>query len=93
MSFNVDIGITSERGPRTGNEDFAMVRQPGPKESAWGVIAALADGVSNGGLGLEAAQTAVMSLVADWYGTPATWDPTVALTTLGWWITTGADTT
>jgi serine/threonine protein phosphatase PrpC len=79
MSFHVDIGFCSERGPRSGNEDFALVRQPGPAESAWGVIAALADGVSQGGLGLEAAQTTVRTLVADWYATPATWDPTVAL--------------
>jgi serine/threonine protein phosphatase PrpC/DNA-binding HxlR family transcriptional regulator len=79
MSFNVDIGFASERGPRTGNEDFALVRQPGPQDAAWGVIAALADGVSNGGLGLEAAQTTVLTLVEDWYATPATWDPTVAL--------------
>ncbi|MDI1350951.1 bifunctional protein-serine/threonine kinase/phosphatase [Aquabacterium sp.] len=79
MSFDLDIGFTSERGPRTGNEDFALVRQPGPSDAAWGVIAALADGVSTGGLGLEAAQSTVMSLVEDWYATPATWDPTVAL--------------
>lgn len=79
MSFDLDIGFTSERGPRTGNEDFALVRQPGPGDAAWGVIAALADGVSTSGLGLEAAQSTVMSLVEDWYATPATWDPTVAL--------------
>ncbi len=79
MSFHVDIGFTSERGPRSGNEDFALVRQPGPAESAWGVIAGLADGVSQGGLGLEAAQATVKTLVGDWYATPATWDPTVAL--------------
>jgi len=79
MSFTVDVGFATERGPRSHNEDFAQVRQPGPAESAWGVIAALADGVSQGGLGLEAAQTTVMSLVNDWYATPATWDPTVAL--------------
>jgi serine/threonine protein phosphatase PrpC len=79
MSFNLDIGYTSERGPRTDNEDFALIRQPLASESAWGVVAALADGVSNGGLGQEAAQTTVMALVEDWYGTPATWDPTVAL--------------
>jgi serine/threonine protein phosphatase PrpC len=79
MSFNVDVGHTSERGPRTRNEDFAQVREPGSAESAWGVIAALADGVSQGGLGLEAAQTTVMTLVGDWYATPATWDSTVGL--------------
>lgn len=79
MSFNVDIGFCSERGPRSDNEDFALVRHPGPGESDWGVIAALADGVSVGGLGRVASQTTVMTLVEDWYGTPATWDPTVAL--------------
>ncbi len=79
MSFSVDTGLSSERGPRSDNEDFAQVRQPDPQASAWGVIAALADGVSTGGLGKEAAQTSVMTLVNDWYATPATWDPTVAL--------------
>lgn len=79
MSFSVDVGCSSERGPRSDNEDFAQVRHPAPSEAAWGIIAALADGVSTGGLGLQAAQTSVLSLVDDWYGTPATWDPTVAL--------------
>ncbi|MEY2893530.1 MAG: hypothetical protein RJA98_3438 [Pseudomonadota bacterium] len=60
-------------------EDFAAVRTPTAQEAAWGVIAALSDGVSTGGLGREAAQTTVASLVSDWYATPATWDPTVAL--------------
>jgi len=79
MSFDVDIGWASERGPRTDMEDFAAVRRPAAGESAWGVIAAVADGVSQGGLGKEAAQTTVMGLLRDWYATPATWDPTVAL--------------
>lgn len=79
MSFDVDIGWASERGPRTDMEDFAAVRRPAVGESAWGVIAAVADGVSQGGLGQEAAQTTVMALLRDWYATPATWDTTVAL--------------
>src|SRR3989344_3741705 len=79
MSFDVDIGWASERGPRTDMEDFAAVRRPAAGEAAWGVIAAVADGVSEGGLGKEAAQTTVMGLLRDWYATPATWDPTVAL--------------
>ena len=79
MSFDVDIGWASERGPRTDMEDFAAVRRPAAGEAAWGVIAAVADGVSQGGLGKEAAQTTVMALLRDWYATPATWDPTVAL--------------
>jgi serine/threonine protein phosphatase PrpC len=44
-----------------------------------GVIAAIADGVSSGGRGLEAAQTSVMGLLADFFATPATWETTVAL--------------
>ena len=44
-----------------------------------GLIAAIADGVSTGGGGLEAAQTTVMSLLADYFATPDTWEPTAAL--------------
>lgn len=79
MSFDLDIGYASQIGPRTDLEDFAAVGQPGPHEEAWGVIAAIADGVSTGGLGREAAQTTVMALLQDYYATPATWDTTVAL--------------
>jgi|JI10StandDraft_1071094.scaffolds.fasta_scaffold146907_2 serine/threonine protein phosphatase PrpC len=79
MSFDLDIGYASQRGPRTDLEDFAGVGQPAPHEDAWGVIAAIADGVSAGGLGREAAQTSVMGLLQDYYATPATWDTTVAL--------------
>lgn len=79
MSFDLDIGYASQRGPRTDLEDFAGVGQPAPQEEAWGVIAAIADGVSAGGLGREAAQTSVMGLLQDYYATPATWDTTVAL--------------
>lgn len=79
MSFDLDIGYASQRGPRTDLEDFAGVGQPAPHEEAWGVIAAIADGVSAGGLGREAAQTSVMGLLQDYYATPATWDTTVAL--------------
>ena len=79
MSFDLDIGFASERGPRSELEDFAAVRHPGASEAPWGVVAALADGVSTGGLGREAAQTTVKALLNDWYATPATWDPTVAL--------------
>jgi serine/threonine protein phosphatase PrpC len=42
-------------------------------------VAALADGVSTGGRGMEAAQSAVMSLLTDYPATPPTWDTSVAL--------------
>ena len=77
MSFDVDIGHTSERGPRTENEDFAASQRPAPYEEALGFVAAIADGVSAGGGGRMAAQTSVMALVEDFFAAPPTWDTTV----------------
>ncbi len=79
MSFDIDIGFASERGPRETNEDFVAVQSPHAADASMGWVAALADGVSGGGDGLLAAQTSVMSLVDDFFGTPATWETTVAL--------------
>jgi serine/threonine protein phosphatase PrpC len=79
LSFDVDIGYSSERGPRERNEDFAGAVRAAPHESARGLIAAVADGVSTGGQGLEAAQTTVMGLLADYFAAPATWETTVVL--------------
>ncbi|MFO1339024.1 MAG: protein kinase [Burkholderiaceae bacterium] len=83
MSFEVDVGYGSERGPRERNEDFAGAVRAAPHEAARGWIAAVADGVSNGvgegGQGLEAAQTTVMGLLADYFGAPDTWETTVVL--------------
>ncbi len=79
MSFDVDIGRYSARGPRERNEDFAGAVSAPPHEIERGLIAAIADGVSAGGHGRAAAQTAVISLVNDFHGAPATWETTVAL--------------
>jgi len=79
MSFEVEIGYSSQRGPRERNEDFAgAVHAPRGEESR-GLIAAIADGVSSGGDGAEAAQTTVMGLLSDYFAAPDTWEPTVAL--------------
>ena len=77
MSFDVDIGRCSDRGQRERNEDFAAAL-PGDASDR-GLIAAIADGVSAGGHGRAAAQTAVISLVNDFHAVPATWETTVAL--------------
>ena len=79
MSFDVEIGHFSLKGPREQNEDFAASVRPAPHDEARGLVAAIADGVSTGGRGLEAAQTTVMSLVQDYFGVPDTWETTVAL--------------
>ena len=80
MAFELDIGYSSQTGPgKPFNEDFAAAMLPEGGREGMGAIAAVADGVSTGGMGREAAQTTVTSLVRDYYGTPETWDTTVAL--------------
>ena len=79
MAFELDIGFTSLAGKKPINEDFCAAMLPEPGREALGAICAIADGVSTGGQGKEAAQTTVMSLVHDYFGTRETWDTTVAL--------------
>lgn len=79
MAFEIDIGFVSLAGRKDINEDFVAAMLPEPAQAGMGAIAAIADGVSQGGMGREAAQTTVTSLVRDYYGTPETWDTTVAL--------------
>jgi serine/threonine protein phosphatase PrpC len=79
MAFELDIGFTSRAGLKDVNEDFCGALLPEPGSEDMGAIAAIADGVSQGGKGREAAQTTVISLLRDYFGTPATWDATVAL--------------
>jgi len=79
MSFDVEIGHFSHKGPRAANEDFAAAMRPAPQDEARGCIAVIADGVSGGGGGLEAAQTTATSVVQDFFACPDTWDTTVML--------------
>jgi serine/threonine protein phosphatase PrpC len=79
MSFDVDIGHFSHPGPREVNEDFAAAARPSPQDESRGCVVAIADGVSGGGRGREAAQTTVMSVVQDFFACPDTWDTTVML--------------
>ncbi|WP_394788501.1 protein kinase [Rhodoferax sp.] len=79
MAFDIDIGFHSLAGSKPVNEDFCAAMLPESGQLDRGSIVALADGVSTGGMGREAAQTTVTSLVRDYYCTPETWDTTVAL--------------
>ncbi len=79
MTFDIDIGFATLAGRKDVNEDFAAAMLAEPGQEAMGAIVAIADGVSTGGMGKEAAQTTVTSLVRDYFGTPETWDTTVAL--------------
>ena len=79
MSFELDVGHACELGPRKRLEDYAAFVLPAAHQLSAGAIAALADGVSAGGGGLEAAQTAVLGVTGDFHSVPATWDTSVAL--------------
>ncbi len=79
MAFELDIGFSSQTGRKAINEDFCAAMLPDAWQADKGSIVAIADGVSAGGMGREAAQTTVTSLVRDYFGTPDTWDTTVAL--------------
>ena len=50
----MDIAYTSLAGTKPVNEDFAGAMLPEEGQEAMGVIAAIADGVSAGGLGRDA---------------------------------------
>jgi serine/threonine protein phosphatase PrpC len=79
MSFDIEAAVVSERGRCPGNEDFAAVASSPAGDPDGGWIAVIADGVSAGGGGAEAAQSSVISLVQDFFAAPATWDTSVTL--------------
>jgi serine/threonine protein phosphatase PrpC len=71
--------VSQVTGKRSHNEDFAGAMMPASADVQRGCIAAVADGVSTGGRGREAAMTTVTTLVRDYFCVPVTWDTTVAL--------------
>jgi serine/threonine protein phosphatase PrpC/serine/threonine protein kinase len=79
MAFQLEIGFVCQAGRKPINEDFCAAMLPPAGQVDMGSIVAIADGVSTGGMGGEAAQTTVNSLVRGYHDTPETWDTTVAL--------------
>lgn len=74
------IGWASAAAPGKPNEDFVGMVVPAEAELAsHGAVVALADGVSADGSARVAAEAAVRSLLADYYGTPSHWSVAVAL--------------
>lgn len=79
MSFDLEFGRACEAGRKQPHEDCAAHRLGTGADQGHGALAAVADGVSAGGLGGEAARTTVDALLRDYFATPDTWDTTVAL--------------
>lgn len=83
MTLDLRIGYCSETGPRKRNEDFGGFVTPDADVGAVkGCLAALADGISGGTHGREAAESSVRNLLGDYYATPDTWETTHALNTI-----------
>lgn len=80
MPLQLTVGHVSATGPRERNEDFCGFVTPECAQLAdKGALIALADGVSGGAGGREAAEYTVRGLLADYYATPDTWEVPYAL--------------
>ena len=84
MPLRLEFGHASAAGPRPRNEDYCGYVEPADPQLAAtkGMLAAVADGVSGGAHGREAAETAIRNLLADYYATPDTWETAHALGTV-----------
>jgi serine/threonine protein phosphatase PrpC len=72
--LQISIGQYSDKGRKDGNQDFHGICLPGePQLSAKGVAVAIADGISSSEFGLVASQSAVRSLLEDYYCTSDAW--------------------
>lgn len=84
MPLSLEFGYATATGPRDRNEDYGGYVEPADPQLAAtkGMLAVVADGVSGGVHGREAAETAVRNLLADYYATPDTWEIPRALGTV-----------
>jgi serine/threonine protein phosphatase PrpC len=79
MSLRLDIAYHSFQGPRERNEDSVGYAYDSDPAGLHGVVAAVADGVGSTPRGWMAAQTVVRAVTEDYFSTPATWEPSVAM--------------
>lgn len=83
MPLSLQFGYATATGPRERNEDYGGYVTPDTALAATkGMLAVVADGVSGGHHGREAAETAARNLLADYYATPETWEISHALGTV-----------
>lgn len=80
MSLKFEIGQSSLTGPRERNEDYVGVVTPENLQlNTKGALIAVADGVSGNAGGGEASEMTVRTISSDYYATPDTWQPPIAL--------------
>ena len=80
MSLKFEIGQSSLTGPRERNEDYVGIVTPENMQlNTKGALIAVADGVSGNAGGGEASEMTVRTISSDYYATPDTWQPPIAL--------------
>ena len=74
MKLTFSAGESSATGPRPRNEDYiGLVTPVDGQLGIKGALLAVADGISGGAGGAEAAEMTVRTISADYYATPDTW--------------------
>lgn len=80
MPLSISAAHFSATGPRQANEDFGGFVMPAAEElGRKGMAAVVADGVSGGDGGREAAEHCARNVLADYYSTPDHWEVSQAL--------------
>src|SRR5215210_4174528 len=70
----ISVGQCSEKGRKETNQDFHGALIPdGPALAAKGIVVAIADGIGSSPVSQVAAESAVKSLMTDYFSTPDTW--------------------
>lgn len=78
--LKISVGQATATGPKARNEDaLAWAAPEGDERTTKGVLAAIADGVSGCDDGELASRSVIRGLMADYYATPDTWEPALAL--------------
>ncbi|WP_341368212.1 protein kinase [Yoonia sp. BS5-3] len=81
--ISVSLGQASSKGRKAVNQDFHGALVPnGRAMSLKGITVALADGISTSDVSHIAAETAVKSLLTDYYATPDSWAAQTAVSTV-----------
>jgi serine/threonine protein phosphatase PrpC len=89
-SLRVSVGQYSSAGRKPVNQDFYGAMMPeGAARSLKGMVFAIADGISSSAISGEASETAIKSLLTDYYATSDAWSVETAATrvikaTNGW---------
>lgn len=78
--LKLSVGLVSQAGRRPRNEDCLAWSEPADDEiQVKGAVLAIADGVGGCDDGALASSLVIRGLLSDYYATPPTWEPALAL--------------